>query len=154
MPGLDGDFYIVGLCEGNHCSESQKFDAGNGEMVMMKKSVSESNCIWETVKKISIPKSAYFRDYSDIEVSPSGRVAITSQEDSRIFVGQLLGISNGVLDPDAIAFDEEKFKLYDFPKSDGCMTVYCNIEGITFINDEMIMAVSDKMKKRGKQPYW
>eukprot|EP00551_Chaetoceros_affinis_P011121 CAMPEP_0203667452 /NCGR_PEP_ID=MMETSP0090-20130426/4285_1 /ASSEMBLY_ACC=CAM_ASM_001088 /TAXON_ID=426623 /ORGANISM="Chaetoceros affinis, Strain CCMP159" /LENGTH=590 /DNA_ID=CAMNT_0050531621 /DNA_START=26 /DNA_END=1798 /DNA_ORIENTATION=+ len=154
MPGSDGQFYIIGLCEGNFCSETRKFDAGNGQMIMMKKTITGSNCIWETVKMIPIPKSAYFRDYSDIEVRPNGKVAITSQEDSQLWVGQLLGVAKGIIDPNVIAFDEQKFDLYDFPKSYGCQTVYCNIEGITFISDEMIMAVSDKMKKHGKQPYW
>ena len=165
MPGLDGEFYIVGLCEGNHCSESRKGDKGHGQMVLMKKnkmnesvvngtSSVDSSCLWETVKMIDIPKTANFIDYSDIEVTPSGKVAITSQENSAFWLGQMIGIEGGVLDPDKIAFNETSYKVFDFPKSNQCQTVYCNIEGITFINDEMIMAVSDKMKKKGKQPYW
>ena len=124
-------------------------------MIMMKKNTTDpDNCFWQTVKTISIPKTAYFRDYSDIEVTPNGKTAITTQEDSALWIGQLLGIQDGVLDPDEIAFDESSFQLYDFPKSNECLTVYCNIEGITFINDDMVMAVSDQMKKGGKQPYW
>ena len=147
--------YIVALCEGNYCSESRKDHAGNGQMVLMKKNTTNpDDCIWQTVKMISIPKTAHFRDYSDIDVTPSGKVAITTQEDSALWIGQLNGIENGVMDLDALEFDEDSYKLYSFPKSDECLTVYCNIEGITFINDDMVMAVSDKMKGKGKQPYW
>ena len=50
-------------------------------------------------------------------------------------------------------FEESIGKVLQFPKSEDCHTVYCNIEGIHWINDEMILAVSDKMKGRGKQDY-
>lgn len=155
MPGSDEEFYIVGLCEGNHCSESRKDDKGNGQMILMRKNATDpSNCFWETVKTIAIPKSAYFTDYSDIEVNSVGKVLITTQEDSALWVGQLVGVDNGVIDPDVIAFDETEHKIYGFPKSNECLTTYCNIEGITFINDDMVMTVSDQMKKKGKQPFW
>ena len=29
----------------------------------------------------------------------------------------------------------------------------CNVEGIHFMNDEMLMAVSDKMKSKGRQDF-
>mmetsp|Transcript_20277 Transcript_20277/g.23498 ORF Transcript_20277/g.23498 Transcript_20277/m.23498 type:complete len:417 (+) Transcript_20277:2-1252(+) len=158
MPGTDGEFYILGLCEGNHCSESKKFDKGNGQMVLMKKNAtttsSNENCIWETVKVISIPKTADFRDYSDVEVTSSGKTVITTQEDSAFWIGQLGGVENGMIDPDKLKFDEDVSTIYSFPKSDECHSVYCNVEGVTFINDNMIMAVSDKMKSKGKQPFW
>lgn len=157
MVGSDGAFYIAALCEGNHCSESRKFDKGHGQIVLMKKTVDVNNnntCSWETVRMIDIPKTADFRDYSDIEVSASGKVAITTQEDSALWIGQLDGVDNGVLDPQTLAFNEEEYKVLSFPKSNECLTIYCNVEGITFINDEMMMAVSDKMKGKGKQPHW
>lgn len=155
MPGIDGEFYIVGLCEGNHCSESRKFHKGHGQMIMMKKNASHpEGCIWETVKNISIPKTAHFRDYSDIDVTNDGKIAITSQEDSALWIGQLFGVEDGFIDPENIVFNESAYLVYDFPKSNECLTVYCNIEGITFINDEMVMAVSDKMKGKGKQSFW
>ena len=41
----------------------------------------------------------------------------------------------------------------DFPKNDSCETIYCNVEGVHWLNDDMIIAVSDKMKSKGKQDY-
>lgn len=58
-------------------------------------------CIWETLRKIKIPKSAAFIDYSAIDISHDGRVVITSQENSALWLGQVAGITNGVIDPDA-----------------------------------------------------
>jgi hypothetical protein len=162
LEGKDGDYYILGLCEGNHCSEKSdlKFDKGNGRIVVMKKNISaeeandESNCVWMTHSIINIPTSANFRDYSDISITPNGRVVITTQEDSAMWFGQLLGVQDGIFDPETAAFDEEHGQVYNFPKSDSCKTVYCNIEGITFMNDNMVMAVSDQMKKKGKQDFY
>ena len=152
MEGIDGDFYVIGLCEGNHCSESRKGDKGNGQMVLMKK----NNCVWETVKVIDVPKTADFTDYSDLSIRPNGKVAITTQEDSAVWIGQLLGVTDGKIDPSVVAFDEDKksHQVYYFPRSDTCKISYCNVEGVTFINDDMLMVVSDQMKGKGKQPYW
>jgi len=147
--GTDGEFYVIGLCEGNHCSETRKGHKGNGQMILMKK----DNCIWKTIKTINIPKTADFTDYSDISIRPDGKVALTTQEDSAVWIGQLLGVTDGMLDPNAVEFDNEVHKVYSFPKSNICQTVYCNIEGVEFINDDMLMFVSDKMKKHGKQPF-
>jgi hypothetical protein len=38
-------------------------------------------------------------------------------------------------------------------KNVNCEKVYCNIEGVEWLNDEMIVAVSDKMKGKGKQDF-
>lgn len=153
FPDASGELYILGLCEGNHCSEERKADAGHGRMVLMKKSTvpnpnipGELSCIWETVRMIHIPKSVQFIDYSAIDITDDGRVAITSQENSALWIGAAVGISNGIIDPEAFEFNEESGDTFQFPKSDDCHTIYCNIEGIHWMNNEMLMGVSDKMK--------
>jgi hypothetical protein len=154
---LEGGLVILGLCEGNYCSESHKHDTGNGRLVVMRKETeADGTCEWKTVRQIKIPKSADFRDYSAMTISTTGRVAISSQEESQLWVGQLLGQNTaGLWDVDALKF-EEKSKLYDFPKNDNCETIFCNIEGVHWLNpphNDMIMAVSDKMKSKGKQSF-
>lgn len=153
FPDENDILYVLGLCEGNHCSESRKFDIGNGRVVLMKKSEGLSQCIWETVRVVNLPESAAFLDYSAIDINSDGRVAITSQEDSALWLGQAKGVSNGVIDPNTFEFDVDSGKVLHFPRDPGCHTIYCNIEGIHFMNDEMLMAVSDKMKGRGKQDF-
>eukprot|EP00804_Cyclotella_cryptica_P023513 CCRYP_012153-RA/>CCRYP_012153-RA protein AED:0.22 eAED:0.22 QI:197/1/1/1/1/1/2/991/440 len=158
FPDTNGELYILGLCEGNHCSEERKEDAGHGRIVMMKKSMLPDpsipgGCLWETVRVIHIPKSAEFIDYSDIDISADGRVAITSQENSAVWIGAVVGIDNGIINPDSFEFVDNSGVIYQFPKSNDCHTIYCNVEGIHWMNNEMLLGVSDKMKGKGKQDY-
>lgn len=155
FPDKDGELYILGLCEGNHCSQEKKNDVGNGRVILMKKNDEGggSDCLWETVRVVNIPKSAAFLDYSAIDITTEGRVAITSQEDSAVCLASALGISNGIIDPDLFDFEDKDSSVMQFPKDGGCHTVYCNIEGIHWMNDDMLMAVSDKMKSKGRQDF-
>lgn len=155
FPDATGELYILGLCEGNHCSEERKADAGHGRMVLMKKNMitdpddpEGENCVWKTVRMIRIPKSAEFIDYSAIDITADGRVAITSQESSALWIGSVQGIDNGVINPETFEFVQDSGETYQFPKSNDCHTVYCNIEGIHWMNNQMLMGVSDKMKSK------
>jgi hypothetical protein len=145
---LDSNVVILGLCEGNHCSEKGKNDKGNGRLVAMTKEVHEDgSCRWSTLRTIKIPKSADFADYSAITMDESGRVAISSQEESQVWVGKLLGETpDGLWNIDEMEFDTDKGKVFSFPKNNQCKTVYCNVEGLHWINEYMLIAVSDKMK--------
>ena len=58
---------------------------------------------WHTVRTLEIPNTANFQDYSAISVSWDGKVAVTSQEDSAMWVGRL----NGIVDEDTITTTEE-----------------------------------------------
>lgn len=153
---LNDELVVLGLCEGNHCSESRKFDRGNGRLVALRKVLhDDGSCEWTALRTINVPPSAYFHDYSDLAMDGKGRVAITTQEDSQLWVGQMLGQDpvTGLWDVNAMEFDLDTGSTYDFPKNDRCETIYCNIEGIEWLNDEMIVAVSDKMKGKGKQDF-
>jgi hypothetical protein len=152
----NGEMVILGLCEGNHCSETRKFDRGNGRIVAMKRIVEDDGtCTWSTLRTINVPPSAYFHDYSDIAIDAKGRVAITTQEDSQVWIGQMLGQypDTGFYNVHAMELDTENWSTYDFPKNNQCETVYCNIEGVEWLNDETIVVVSDKMKGKGKQDF-
>lgn len=147
----DGALVILGLCEGNHCSDQYKNDVGNGRLVAMK----SNGTVWTTLRTIHVPSSAAFRDYSAISLR-GDRVAITSQEESQVWIGRL----NGRLEKDdnrwdvnAMEFAPNEGVVYDFPKDHECETIYCNIEGIHWMNDYTLLAVSDKMKGRGKQDF-
>jgi hypothetical protein len=149
---VDNRLVVLGLCEGNYCSEKYKNDRGHGRLVAMTRgALDDGTCEWQTLRVISIPESADFADYSAITMDAEGRVAISSQEDSQIWVGKLLGqiAEEGRWNIAEIEFDhEKKGKKFNFPKNDMCQTIYCNIEGIHWINDEMLLAVSDKMKSK------
>jgi hypothetical protein len=153
---MDGKLTILGLCEGNHCSESRKKDKGNGVLIAMQKVYDDAEgCIWKTIRRISLPSSVNFTDYSAIAIDGQDRIAITSQEDSKLYVGKMTGKveTTGLWEIDDIAFDTKDEAVYDFPKNDNCETMYCNIEGIHWLSNNMLIAVSDKMKSKGKQDY-
>lgn len=148
--GPDGEL-LLGLCEGNHCegSDGRGKDRGNGQIVVTKLAEGDglqgnSSCVWKTEKIIKIPKTANFLDYSDLAIQPSAnssvaRVLITSQEDAAVWAG--------LLDLEKLEFKGEGVVLH-FPRSSAdCKMVYCNIEGVHFIDDIRIMTVSDKAKK-------
>jgi hypothetical protein len=149
---LNNELVILALCEANYCLLERKSEAGNGRIVAMyRQEFEDGTCEWSTIREIHIPKSANFRDYSAITMDPNGRVAIASQEDSRLWVGHLLGQEEGGLwDVYSIEFDWEVGKVYDFPRNDRCEKIYCKIEGVHWLDDKMIIAVLDKMKK-GKE---
>lgn len=161
MPNDESDgneLILLGLCKGNHCSEEFRHDRGNGRVIAMRKTTFTSQeetsglkCIWKTIREIPIPKSANFLDYSSITVTAStGKVAISSQEDSQIWIGKLLGIDstgNGRLNVTAAEFVEDSnSEVSYFPMSNDCQIEYCNIEGIQLLGENMLMAVSDKTK--------
>jgi hypothetical protein len=70
-----------------------------------------------------------------------GRVAVVSQVNSMLWVGQ---------------FDEAGWawrdagRLYEFPRADGGAIRYGNIEGVGWINRTQIVTVSDRRKKKNQ----
>ena len=90
--GKDGVLYLLGLCEGNYCSESRGKEVGNGRVVVMARQDAPGGCVWKTVTVLELPKSAAFVDYSAIAIHQATQsVAVTSQENSQMWVGQLGG---------------------------------------------------------------
>lgn len=121
-----GEDYILGLVE------------GTGKIPVLKKTSSQ----WQKVAEITLPSSVTFNDYSDITVY-GNKIAITSQEDSQLWIGTL----------SATDWSVTGGKAYEFPKGSssgvvgaGNDVLYGNIEGISFINDTQIVVVSDKAK--------
>ena len=120
----NGDDYLLGLVE------------GTGVIVVLKKTSSN----WAFVTTIALPSSVTFSDYSDIAVY-GNKVAITSQENSQLWIGTLSSNSWTITGGTA----------YEFPKGSsagvvgaGTNTIYGNIEGVSFINNNQIVVVSDK----------
>ncbi|CAE7785986.1 unnamed protein product, partial [Symbiodinium microadriaticum] len=154
-----GELYMLGLCEGNFCDEGKRGRVkGHGEVVLMqfvdgtKDNVgAHHGCMWKTIRYLKIPATAHFQDYSAITINRNGRVAVASQEESKVWLGQLTHVDNGVFDPVKSEFVDEK--VLNFPRDSNCEVVYCNIEGIHWVSDELLVGVSDKMKSNGKQPF-
>jgi hypothetical protein len=93
------------------------------------------------VKVIDIPATADFIDYSGMALR-GNRMAITSQENSAIWVG--------TFDVEQLEFTSEG-TVYNFPRDNHCDMIYCNVEGIQWLDDVRIVIASDKAKK--DQPF-
>jgi hypothetical protein len=159
LRGKDGVLYLLALCEGNHCSESRGKEVGNGRIVVMaRQGGANGGCFWKTVKVLELPKGVEFVDYSAIALHhETHSVAVTSQENSQLWVGTLKTGADGEFDPEMAEFSEGV--VYDFPRSEGCEAIYCNVEGIHWVSQGAhgsaapgtLVAVSDKMKSKGRQ---
>lgn len=127
--------YILGLVE------------GTGKIPVLRKTSTK----WEKIAEITLPSAAAFGDYADIAVYGS-KVAIVSQEDSRLWIGTLSETSWSITGG----------TTYSFPTGSsqgvvgaGSNVLYGNIEGVSFISANQIVVVSDKVKsdQPGYQAY-
>lgn len=139
--------WLLGMCEGNHCEggETGK-DQGNGRILAAQlKWLDDGSCVWEPSKTIAVPEGAYFTDYSAMAYNyETQKMAILSQEDSAIWIGDFIG--------DELRFASEEGQLFHLPRDNHCEMIYCNAEGIVWVDNYRIAIASDKAKAR--QPYW
>ena len=118
--------YLLGLCE------------RTGVIVVM----AQNGSNWDLVTTISMPTGTGMTDFSDIDISASGRVAVTSQESSKLWIGQLNSTTWSFVDAGVV---------YNFPTGDsngnvgaGSYVIYGNVEGVSFITDIQVVIASDK----------
>ena len=171
MITIDGNKYFVGLCEGNHCDTGSKGkDSGNGMVVLIefepeilvKDEAGDYeylvdigiNCLYKSIKMYKLPAFIDFIDYSALQFKAQNAsynnhydLAIVSQESSALWVGEI----EWTLDDGPVFKDDGD--IYKFPKGGDCETIFCNVEGVTFINDGQFVMVSDQAKNKGKQPW-
>lgn len=171
----DGTSYLLGLCEGNYCNGGKGGrKPGHGRIIVMaRETTADGGCVWVPRQTVAIPKSAHFMDYSAISIYNNTRVAVTSQENSAVWIGELELLDGGPLPRDddrelrgshrrseeAQGEDERALfglsggKVYDFPRNALCQRVFCAVEGIHWQEPDKLVAVSDRMKGGGKQPF-
>jgi hypothetical protein len=133
----DNTDHILALCEGNKCKCGVKGrKPGGGRVQVFEKRKKR----WRHTDVIALPTSVPFVDYSGMSID-RGRVAIVSQVNSMLWVGQ---------------FDEAGWswrdagQLYEFPRAENGSIQYGNIEGVGWITRTRIVAVSDRRKKKNQ----
>ncbi len=126
--------YLLGLSE------------ANGNIIVMEANGSD----WKYISTMPFPQSMAMNDYSDIDISETGAIAVTSQESSKLWIGKLSG-TDWQLDGEGT--------LYTFPTGDengnvgkGSNVLYGNVEGVSFISDSQVVICSDKASS--DQPYY
>ncbi len=133
---IENKFYLLALCEGNFCYSNKEKHKGNGKILLLE----EKENSWERKKEISIPEKANFLDYSDIDQFGNTFI-ISSQESSAIWLGELdlINLNFSIGEVLKLPFGDKSGNI-----NYGAETIYCNIEGVTFISQNKIALVSDK----------
>ncbi len=135
---VDNELYLLLLCEGNKCKGGKKGrKRGKGRIYVFQ----EQNDHWTRVDKVKLPKTVDFEDYSGLDIQGE-KIAITSQQDSRLWLGEWRSKSTTPITIDVRI--EGKGAVYRFH---GDNDRYCNIEGVSFTDDDTVVLVSDRKKE-------
>lgn len=121
-----GENYLLALCEGNDCVKSGA--PGTGRIDVLRK----REGLWTRVATLTLPVA--FRDYSDVALR-GNRIAVVSQESAALWLGSL--------NPTQWTF-VDRGRIYEFPRGPQGEVLYCNVEGVTFLDDRRIAVVSDR----------
>jgi len=122
--------YLFALCEDNHGARARHSGA---RIVVFTRSTDGD---WKPSHRLRLPEKAAFEDYAAISYR-DGRLAVVSQKSSRLFVARI--------DEAARRLVPGSDAVYRFPKKS-----YGNVEGIAWLSEDELVAVSDK--KKGRQP--
>jgi len=134
--------FLLGLCEGNRCKGIGDGDdvPGGGRILVLSKGAQG----WRPVHTIELPSSLHFVDYAGVDVSGE-RIAIVSQASSQLWVGSFVPGTWQIADAG---------RVYRFPLNAKGKCIYCNVEGVAWLDANRVVVVSDKRKSGeiDKQP--
>jgi hypothetical protein len=133
----DGRTYLLGLCEGNRCLDGEEGRRPGGGRIQV---FERGRRHWDRVAAIRLPVTLPFEDFSSLAVA-GDRMAVLSQVSSALWVGRLRPTSWEVDGPGA---------LWAFPPGPDGRTVYCNLEGVSWLSAERVVLVSDRAKRDGQ----
>jgi hypothetical protein len=124
------------LCEGNSCLGGDEGQTpGNGTILVLSPPILASGK-WDVVDSIQLPEiNAGFEDYSGLDIYDNKWVAVVSQQDSKLWVGQLASDSWSILGDGSV---------FAFPKTLRGDVQFCNVEGVSWINATQVVIVTDQ----------
>ena len=122
----NGKEYLFALCEGNLGTNAKQ----GGARIDAFAETADGN--WGFIHSIFLPKTAEFEDYAGL-AHLNGRIAVVSQASARIWIAKI--------DIEAKAIVPGSEAVYLFPKKS-----YGNVEGIDWLSEDTLIAVSDKKK--------
>lgn len=118
----DGREYLYALREANFRS--------SGRIDIF---VRAANGGWKQSHRIALPGEARFKDYSALAYRRH-QLAVVSQESSRLWVGRVHVPTHTLIPGSGV--------VYRFPSKN-----YCNVEGIDWLSNDTLVAVSDRRQK-------
>ena len=89
--------------------------------------------VWKESRRIALPSEARFKDYSALAYRHD-QLAVVSQESARLWVARL--------DEQTHTLTPGSGAVYRFPGKN-----YCNVEGIDWLSNDTLIAVSDRRQK-------
>jgi hypothetical protein len=95
---------------------------------------------WERVATVRLPATLGFEDFSSLAVA-GDRLAVLSQASSALWVGRIRPSSWEVAGDGAV---------WTFPPGPGGRTMYCNVEGVSWLSADTVVVVSDRAKRDGQ----
>jgi len=132
-----GNDYLLGLCEGNDCKRGKSgVRPGKGRIQAFRRAAET----WEHTGTIRLPKAVRCRDYASLDVR-NGYLTVISQASSALWIGRLRAKPPGTDDP-----FEDDGRVFLFPRDDKGRIMYCNLEGVAWLGNDLLAVVSDKGK--------
>ncbi len=136
-----GEEHLLGLCEGNACKSGRPGrKPGKGRIQLFRRAPDE----WAHAGTVRLPKSVQFEDYSSLDFRDR-YATVVSQETSAVWVGRVREDPSNLEDP----WEDDGHVLL-FPRDSKGRIIFCNLEGITWLDEGIVAVVSDRAKA-GKQ---
>ena len=130
--------WLLGLCEGNRCRDGAEGRRPGGGRVQV---FERGRRHWDRVATVRLPATLGFEDYSSLTAAGDD-LAVVSQESSALWVGRLRRSGWELAD---------RGEVWGFPTDRDGRTVYCNIEGVSWVAPDRVVVVSDRAKRNGGQ---
>jgi len=135
----NGRTCLLAMCEGNRCrGGSAGRRPGGGRIQVFTEAGPRGG--WVHTGTIRLPRALEFEDYSGISLV-GDRLAVVSQASSALWVGRLCRNGSDVIDEVA-----DEGTVFRFPTDSRGRTVYRTVEGVSWLGDDRVVVVSDKVK--------
>ena len=125
---IDGERFLAALCESGKCD-----DRSRGRLLLRGAD--------GDLTRVDLPKGLDFEDFSGLAIRGQ-RIAVVSQESSMLWIGSVFRDADGEL-------DTETEDLLRLPRQRDGDVDFCTVEGIDWLDDTTLVAVSD-LEKRGQ----
>jgi len=130
---VDGQNYLLALCEGNKCRAGRRGSKPGGGRVHV---LALHGKMWKSRAAIALPRSVKFEDYAAVAIRGT-RIAVVSQQTSRLWVGTIRFRDWSITG---------RGRVYDFPRTKKGKRKYCTVEGVSWISPRTLVMVSDLSK--------
>jgi hypothetical protein len=139
----DGRTWLLAVCEGNGGRAGKTGRRPGGGRIQVFGEAGPPGG-WVHAGAIRLPPMLDFEDYSSVAVA-GDRIAVVSQASSALWIGRLR--CSGTAFADEVA---DEGTIFRFPTDRRGRAIYRTVEGVSWLGDNRVVTVSDKIKSRGR----